>query len=99
MNARWHILIVLNLVLSLVQLGCDNKDEDVTSNRSSVKVQLPAKPDLKKPTYKRVHGDGVLTVEGRGRGAHGPLGPWALSPCPQLFVMFIKARFQHVLRN
>jgi hypothetical protein len=52
--------------------GCDSADEGVLSARSSVKAQLPAKPALTQPQYKRVHGDGVLTVEGllRERDAH-----------------------------
>tara|TARA_B100000674_G_scaffold470211_1_gene457833 strand:- start:912 stop:1538 length:627 start_codon:yes stop_codon:yes gene_type:complete len=67
-----YTLIVASILLSSWQFGCDSKDEEVTSKRSGVKVQLPDKPELKKPSYKRVHGDGVLTVEGllRERDAH-----------------------------
>ena len=67
-----HTLIVASIVLFSWHFGCDSNEEDVTSKRSGIKVQLPDKPELKKPSYKRVHGDGVLTVEGllRERDAH-----------------------------
>ena len=72
MVARRHILIFSSLLLAPWHYACEGQAEDVTSTRSSVKVNLPAKPELVKPSYKRVHGDGVLTVEGllRERDAH-----------------------------
>jgi hypothetical protein len=59
-------------LFSLLLVGCDSADEGVVSARSSVKAKLPTKPALTEPQYKRVHGDGVLTVEGllRERDAH-----------------------------
>ena len=60
------------VLLAGISVGCDAKTDDVVSPRSGINVQLPSKPELRKPRYKRTHGDGVLTVEGllRDRDAH-----------------------------
>jgi len=70
-SLRYSIIVFAVVTLGGFN-GCDGKKDDPVSKRSSVKVQLPEKPSLKEPQYKRVHGDGMLTVEGllRERDAH-----------------------------
>lgn len=52
------------VVLGMCSFACGGETESLLSKRSSVAVDLPAKPTLHPPTYVREHPDGVLTVEG-----------------------------------
>lgn len=44
--------------------GCDKRDKQEISPRSTVKLSLPPKPKLVKPQYRKAYDDGALTVEG-----------------------------------
>ncbi len=45
-------------------VGCDKRDKQQISPRSTVKLSLPPKPKLVKPQYRKAYDDGALTVEG-----------------------------------
>lgn len=66
--SRSHALrlaLAAGLALTTISLGaCDEKKATQVSVRSSKKVALPKKPELKPREYKKTYDDGAWTVEG-----------------------------------